>query len=167
MEAEEEAAAVVAVSLGWPFCFGAARSGYAAPRRGTTPGLGNPVPGPRGVAPIGRGSRLPPAGPGRTYGGGGGPHIGIGVGIIVPLDGPGYTHEGEVTHDDEWFAGDQLYVSMTLVNAADGRVLWHFRNDLDFDVQDPKDVQALVNRLVGAIPMRGDLVDQSQTGAKH
>jgi hypothetical protein len=149
---------------------GGGRSVSGPPIRGAaplgaarSPGLGTPVPGPRGVAPFGRGSRLAPSGPGRVYGGG--PHFGLGVGIIVPLDGPAYTHEGEVTHEDEWFAGDQLYVSMTLVNASDGRVLWHFRNDLDLDVQDPKDVQALVNRLVGAIPMRGDLVDQNQ--AKH
>jgi hypothetical protein len=77
---------------------------------------------------------------------------------MVPLDGPGYTHEGQVQHEDELLGGDQMYLSMTLVNAADGRVLWHLREDLDLDAEDPKDVQALVNRVVGSIPLRGDLV---------
>jgi hypothetical protein len=79
----------------------------------------------------------------------------------VPLDGPVYTHSGTVEHDDDWFAGDQLYASWTLVNAADGRVLWHLRADLDLDAQDPKDVRALVDRVVGSLPLRGDLSDGS------
>jgi hypothetical protein len=129
------------------------------------PGTGTAVLG-RGPTPVGRG--MGPAyggGPRRVYGGG--PHIGIGVGVMIPLDGPTYTHGGEVTHEDEWFAGDQMYVSMTLVNAADGRVLWHLRSDLDLDAEDPKDIQALVNRIVGGIPLRGDLVDQSQPAVKR
>jgi hypothetical protein len=138
--------------------------GVAVPRGGA-PGAGV-VGVPRGPAPVGRGLHpVPASGPRRFYGGG--PHVGIGVGVMIPLDGPVYTHEGQVTHDDEWFAGDEMYLSMTLVNAADGRVLWHLRDDLDLDAEDPKDVQALVDRVVATIPLRGDLVDQAQVSAKH
>jgi hypothetical protein len=137
-----------------------------ASTRGPTPGGGGSAFW-RGPTPVGRGpGPMPVGGPRRVYGGGG-PQIGIGVGVMIPLDGPTYTHEGQVTHEDEWFAGDQMYVSMTLVNAADGRVLWHLRDDLDFDAQDPKDVQALVNRIVGGIPLRGDLSAPSQSATKH
>jgi len=124
----------------------------------------------RGAPPAGRG--LGPArSPGRVYGGGG-PRVGLGVGVYVPLgvpaqppvDGPGYTHDGSVVHEDEWFGGDQLYLSMTLVNAADGRVLWHLREDLDLDADDPADIKTMVDRVVGSIPMRGDLTDASRGG---
>jgi TolB-like protein len=90
---------------------------------------------------------------------------GLGIGVMIPLGGPGYTHEGQVTHEDEWFGGDQMYLSMTLVNASDGRVLWHLRDDLDLDAEDPQDVQEMVNRVVRSIPLRGDLVDQGTSGA--
>jgi hypothetical protein len=114
--------------------------------------------GARGLVPVGRGSGFPMGGgPRRIYGGG--PDIGIGIGVVIPLDGPVYTHSGSVEHEDEWFAGDQLYLSWTLVNAADGRVLWHLREDLDLDAEDPRDVRALVNRVVGSLPLRGDLTD--------
>jgi hypothetical protein len=145
---------------------GGGRSVAAAPIRGA-PAQGARMPpvgavgGARGPVPVGRGFSPGRGGGGRVYGGGG-PNIGIGVGVIVPLDGPVYTHDGQVTHDDEWFAGDQTYVSMTLVNASDGRVLWHLRDDLDLDAGNPKDIQALVNRVVGSIPLRGDLLDKSQ-----
>jgi hypothetical protein len=122
----------------------------------------------RAVAPSGRGGSLPPpAGPRRVYGGGygGGPRVDVGIGVMIPLDGPVYTHEGSVEHEDEWFGGDQLYFTMTLVNATDGRVLWHLRQSLDLDLEDPKDIQALVNRTVGALPLRGDLVDGSAAAA--
>jgi len=122
----------------------------------------------RAMVPTGRGPGLPPAvGPRRVYYGGGRPDVGvgIGVGVVVPLDGPVYTHEGSVEHDDEWFGGDQAYMTMTLVNAADGRVLWHLRESLDVDVGNPKDVQALVNRAVHSIPLRGDLVDAAAPAA--
>jgi hypothetical protein len=33
------------------------------------------------------------------------------------------------------------------------------------DAEDPKDIQALVNRIVGGIPLRGDLVDPKQAAA--
>ena len=123
----------------------------------------------RVVVPSGSGGSLPPpVGPRRLYGGyggGGGPHVGVGVGVVIPLDGPVYTHEGSVEHQDEWFGGDQIYFTMTLVNAGDGRVLWHLRESLDLDLQDPKDVQALVSRAVGALPLRGDLVDAAAPAA--
>jgi hypothetical protein len=138
--------------------------GVAAPR-GAVPRVGGGAIVPRGPAPVGRGFRPVPAGGGRFYGGG--PHVGVGVGLMIPLDGPGYTHDGQVTHEDEWFAGDEMYLSMTLVNAADGRVLWHLRDNLDLDAEDPKDVQALVTRVVDTIPLRGDLVDQSQASPRH
>ncbi len=137
-----------------------------APMGGSTPGVGRAGGVMTGSAPVGRGLRPGlVGGPGRYYGGG--PRVGLGVGVVIPLGGPGYTHEGEVAHEDEWFGGDQMYASMTLVNAADGRVLWHLREELDLDAEDPKDVQALVNRIVGGIPLRGDLVDPSQAGAKR
>jgi hypothetical protein len=50
---------------------------------------------------------------------------------------------------------------MTLVNSADGRVLWHVREDLDFDADDPADIKAMVERVVASIPLRGDLTDAS------
>ncbi len=116
-------------------------------------------PGGAALAPTGRGFP-PPRGPapGRVYGGG--PHVGlgIGVGVIVPLDGPVYTHEGTVDHDDEVFAGDQIYVSMTMVSAHDGRVLWHQRESLDLDAQDPRDIDRMVRSFVDTIPLRGGLV---------
>lgn len=136
------------------------------PTGGPTPRVGQAVGAMRGPAPVGRGLRPVPVGaPGRHYGGG--LRVGMGVGVVVPLGGPGYTHEGEVAHEDEWFGGDQMFASMTLVNAADGRVLWHLREELDLDAEDPKDVQTLVNRIVGGIPLRGDLVDPVQAGAKR
>jgi hypothetical protein len=85
----------------------------------------------------------------------GGPHVGFGVGVIIPLDGPVYTHDGDVQHEDEMFAGDELYVSMTLVSTSDGRVLWHARQELDLDADDPQDVDRMVQSFVGSLPPRG------------
>lgn len=125
----------------------------------TGPGVGGigGIGGPRGVPPVGRGGRsfVGGGGPGRVYGGG--PRVGVHMGVMIPLDGPGYTHEGQVGHQDEWFGGDQMYLSMTLVNASDGRVLWHLKDELDLDAEDPKDVQEMVNRVVRSLPLRGDL----------
>ncbi|MEO5767441.1 MAG: hypothetical protein ABIS92_03740 [Polyangia bacterium] len=137
------------------------RGGAPLGARGPTPGMSSS--GLRGAPPVGRGLTPGGGGGGRVYrgGGGGGPHFGIGVGVMIPLDGPGYTHEGQVTHEDQVFGGDQLYLSMTLVNAADGRVLWHLREDLDLDAEDPNDVRELVNRAVTSIPLRGDLMQQT------
>jgi hypothetical protein len=145
-----------------------APSGAVAPRPSLAGGAGSGMF--RGAPPAGRGLG-PVRSPGRVYGGGG-PHVGVGIGFYVPLgvpaeptvDGPGYTHDGSVVHEDEWFGGDQVYLSMTLVNAADGRVLWHLREDLDLDAEDPADIKAMVDRVVGAIPMRGDLTDPKRPG---
>jgi hypothetical protein len=113
-----------------------------------------PAAGMAPVAPRGRGVLPPPRGavPGRVYGGG--PRVGIGVDVVVPLDGPVYTHDGTVTHEDDTFAGDQLYVTMTLVSAHDGRVLWHMRRDIDLDAQDPRDVDLLARAFIETIPPR-------------
>jgi hypothetical protein len=112
----------------------------------------------------------PAASPGRSGGGawrsgaapvgsapvyGGGPRVGFGVGVFVPLDGPVYTHDGSVSHDDELFAGDELYVSMTLVSTYDGRVLWHDRQELDLDADDPADVDRMVGAFLARFPGRG------------
>jgi hypothetical protein len=84
---------------------------------------------------------------------GGGPNVGVAV--IVPLDGPVYTHDGNVEHEDETFAGDELYVSMTLVSTYDGRVLWHARQALDLDAEDNRDVDQMVQEFIGDLPPRG------------
>ena len=121
--------------------------GGASPAR-ITPPAGGAISPPRG-----RGLP-PPRGPasGPVYRGG--PHVGIGVGIYVPLNGPTYTHDGTVTHEDETFAGDELYVAMTLVSAYDGRVLWHVRGNLDLDAEDPNDVRQMVEQLLAGLPPR-------------
>ncbi|HET6148713.1 MAG TPA: hypothetical protein VFH68_14350, partial [Polyangia bacterium] len=128
------------VMRGTPPATGGARLPSTSGFRGTPPGAGGPI-----VAPRGRGYAPPiGGGPRRVYGGGG-PHVGIGVGVIIPLDGPVYTHDGTVSHEDDTFAGDQLYVSMTLVSAQDGRVLWHQRQSLDLDAQSPADLDRMVH----------------------
>jgi hypothetical protein len=98
----------------------------------------------------------PPA-PARGYVYDGRPHAGVsfGVGVVVPLDGPVYTHDGDVQHEDEMFAGDNLYVSMTLVSTYDGRVLWHERQELSLDADDPKDVDRMVQTFLTSLPPRG------------
>jgi hypothetical protein len=101
-----------------------------------------------------RGGGGPPRAPGaRVYDGG--PHVGVGIGVVIPLDGPVYTHDGDVQHEDEVFAGDELYVSMTLVSTNDGRVLWHARQELDLDAQDPRDVDRMVQSFLDTLPPRG------------
>ena len=140
--------------------------------RGVSPGGGQAAAMPsgsfRGAPPSGgwRGGGAPVTGgwrgggaPGPVRGPvyGGGPHVGFGVGIIVPLDGPVYTHDGDVQHEDELFAGDQLYVSMTLVSSTDGRVLWHARQDLDLDADDPRDVDRMVQSFLQTLPPRAGL----------
>jgi hypothetical protein len=108
-----------------------------------------------GGAPVAggwRGGGAPPPG-GYVYGGG--PRVGFGVGVVVPLDGPVYTHDGDVQHEDEIFAGDELYASMTLVSTTDGRVMWHARQELDLDADDPRDVDRMVQSLLGSLPPRG------------
>ena len=64
----------------------------------------------------------------------------VGVGVVVPLDGPTYTHDGNVGYEDPMFAGDELYVSMTMVSTYDGRVLWHVARPLDLEADRPQDI---------------------------
>jgi hypothetical protein len=103
----------------------------------------------RALAPAPRGYGAVPPGGGPVYAG---PRVGVGVGVVVPLNGPQYTHEGAVAEDDEYFAGDQAYVSATLVSTYDGRVLWHARQSIDVSLDRPDDVQKMVDRLVDSIP---------------
>jgi len=121
--------------------------------RGTPPAatavrpLSGPPPsgGWRGGAP----SSVPRGAP--VYRGGGG-GIGIGVGVVVPLDQPVYTHDGSVGYDDPMFAGDEVYVSMTLISTYDGRVLWHARDNLDLDADQPQDVDRMVHAFLDTLP---------------
>jgi hypothetical protein len=107
------------------------------PSAGTWRGGGRPAPLPLG-APV--------------YRGGGGPRFGLGVGVVVPLDGPTYTHEGDVGYDDPLFAGDEIYVAMTMVSSYDGRVLWHVRDHLDLAADRPADVQRMVHTFLDTLP---------------
>jgi hypothetical protein len=116
----------------------------------------------RALTPAPRGYGAPPPGYGPVYGG---PHVGIGIGVVVPLNGPQHTHEGAVAEDDEFFAGDQAYLSATLVSTYDGRVLWHARQSIDVDLARPADVQAMVDRLVDTIPP--SLSQGAAPAAKH
>jgi hypothetical protein len=140
-------------------------SGNAMPRASSAPATGGwrpsgaPASGAIGGAPSGgwRAGGGPPARPPGSYVYGGGPNVGVGfgVGVVVPLDGPVYTHDGDVQHEDEMFAGDELYVSMTLVSSSDGRVLWHSRQELDLDASDPRDVDRMAQDLLSSLPPRG------------
>jgi hypothetical protein len=115
-----------------------------------------PIGTPRGapIAPGGwRGGGAAPGVPrGAPIYRGGGPQLGIGVGVIVPLDGPIYTHDGTVDYDDPLFAGDQLYVSMTLVSTYDGRVLWHARESVDLEADRPDHVEELMHAFLDTLP---------------
>ena len=83
----------------------------------------------------------------------------VNLGVVVPLDEPIYTHDGSIAYDDPVFAGDELYVSMTLVSTYDGRVLWHARDALDLEANNPahvdRMVQAFMNTLPPALPPTG------------
>ena len=136
-----------------------------APVGGAAPGPAPVAGGWRGAAPAGgvgsggggwRGGAPPPRPVGAPvyYGG---PRVSFGVGVVIPLDGPVYTHDGDVEHEDEVFAGDQLYVSMTLVSTYDGRVLWHARDSLDLDAEDNRDVDRMVQTFLGSLPPRGGI----------
>jgi hypothetical protein len=127
--------------------------------RGTPPTAGgwNGTPPTGGVAAGGGGWRGGVA-PARPVGAPvyyGGPRVSFGVGVWVPLSGPVHTHDGNVQHDDEFFAGDELYVSMTLVSTYDGRVLWHAREHLDVDAEDNVDVDGMVQAFLSTLPARG------------
>ena len=95
--------------------------------------------------------RVPPSGGGRVYGGSN-VSFGLGMAMIVPIDGPVATHEGAVADEDSFFAGNQAYVTMSLVSTYDGRVLWHLRQSVDVDLDDPKDVERFVARVLDTIP---------------
>jgi hypothetical protein len=117
---------------------------------------GAPIGTPRG-APIGGGAwrgggGVPPRPVGAPVYHGGGPRLGIGIGVVVPLDGPVYTHDGNVDYDDPLFAGDQLYVSMTLVSTYDGRVLWHVRDSVDLEADRPDHIEELMQTFLATLP---------------
>ncbi len=105
---------------------------------------------PRAAAPVGgwRGGR--PLGPPR------GGHVflagGVSLDLVVPLDEPIYTHDGSIAYDDPVFAGDELYVSMTLVSTYDGRVLWHARDALDLEANNPAHVDRMVQEFMDTLP---------------
>jgi len=125
--------------------------------RGGSPG-GAAIATPRGAAPSGggiwRGGGAAPGVPrgAPVYTGSSGPRLGIGVGVIVPLNGSVHTHDGSVDYDDPLFAGDQLYVSMTLVSTYDGRVLWHTRDNVDLEADRPDHVEQLVHAFLETLP---------------
>jgi hypothetical protein len=131
---------------GQPLARAPAGSGWHGAGAGPARAVPAPATGWRG------GGRVPavPRGAPIYRGGGGGP--GIGVAVIVPLDEPVYTHDGSVGYDDPVFAGDELYVSMTLVSAYDGRVLWHARDNLDLQADQPADVDRMVQVFLDTLP---------------
>lgn len=122
--------------------------------RGAPPGTGAAVAVPParvaggGWRGGGRPAPVPVGAP--VYRGGGG--VGIGIGVVIPLDGPVCTHDGSVDYDDPVFAGDELYVSMTLVSSYDGRVLWHARDHLDLEADQPVDVDQMVHAFLDGLP---------------
>jgi hypothetical protein len=106
--------------------------------------------GPRPAPPVGgwRGGR--PLGPPR-----GGPLYvagGVYLDLVVPIDEPIYTHDGSIAYDDPVFAGDELYVSMTLVSTYDGRVLWHARDALDLEANNPAHIDRMVQDFMNTLP---------------
>ncbi len=106
--------------------------------------------GPRAAPPLNswRGGRSP-VGPrgGPVYVGGG-----VNLNLVVPLEAPVYTHDGSIAYDDPVFAGDELYVSMTLVSTYDGRVLWHARDSLDLEANRPDHVDRMVQDFMNTLP---------------
>jgi hypothetical protein len=119
---------------------------------------GGAIATPRGAAPSGGGIwRGGGSAPGvargaPVYTATSGPRLGIGVGVIVPLNGSVHTHDGSVDYDDPLFAGDQLYVSMTLVSTWDGRVLWHTRDSVDLEADRPDHIEQLVHAFLETLP---------------
>ncbi len=124
--------------------FADAKGGQGGGRGG--PSGGAVSAGPRGVSSASMAtSRAAP-----RYGDG--PHFNVGVGIFVPIYGPMHTHDGQVADEDPAFASDDVRVSATLINARDGRVLWHLRDDVGADAAKPADVQMVVRRLLSHLP---------------
>ncbi|HXU82536.1 MAG TPA: hypothetical protein VN914_14135 [Polyangia bacterium] len=135
---------------------GPVASGGGGTRSVRSSGWRGPAPssGPSGAttaiaSPPPRGYGYVPPGRGPVYSG---PQVGIGISVVVPIEGPAHTHEGAVAENDEYFAGDQAYLSATLVSTYDGRVLWHARQSIDVDLDKPADVQKMIDRLVESIP---------------
>lgn len=127
---------------------GVGRASGAAPGQGVASGAGSATGAT--LIPPGHGSRPGGGGGGRVYGGG--PSVGFGVGVMVPLNEPVYTHDGTVAEDDENYAGDNLHVSLTLISAHDGRVLWHIRDEVDVDADKPGEIDTFVRRYLDTIP---------------
>jgi hypothetical protein len=71
---------------------------------------------------------------------------------MIPVGDPVYTHEGTVADDESAFQGDDLNVSFTLVSAHDGRVLWHFRQNADVEVDNPAELDRFLRGVVATIP---------------
>jgi hypothetical protein len=118
-----------------------------APATAATPAIASRTPGRPPVAGWHGGVRPVPYRGGPVYVGGG-----VGVNIVVPIDGPMYTHDGSVAYDDPMFAGDEVYVSMTLISTYDGHVLWHARQALDLEANKPADVDRMVNTFLDTLP---------------
>ncbi|HXU64909.1 MAG TPA: hypothetical protein VN962_24595 [Polyangia bacterium] len=118
-----------------------------APPRAATPAIASRTPG---APPVGgwRGGARPvrPRG-GPVYVGGG-----VNVAVVVPIDEPVYTHDGNVGYEDPMFAGDEVYVSMTLVSTYDGHVLWHARQALDLEANRPEHVSRMVDDFLNTLP---------------
>jgi hypothetical protein len=76
----------------------------------------------------------------------------IGIGVMVPIHGPVHTHDGRAEYDDPLFAGDELYVSMTLVSTYDGRVLWHARDHVDREADHPEHVDEVMRAFLDTLP---------------
>jgi hypothetical protein len=124
------------------------------PPGATGGGAAAPLPGGAAAAGGWRGGRPPPPLPPGTRVYGVGPHVDVGLAVVVPLDGPTYTHDGRVDYDDPLLGDDEMYVSMTLVSTYDGRVLWHARDHLDLEAEDNRDVDQMVQTFLATLPWR-------------
>jgi hypothetical protein len=135
--------------------------GPRAPAVGRAPPAA-PIRAPAGAATPAISSRTPGRPPASGWHGGarpvvrrGGPvYVGgaVGLNIVVPIDEPVYTHDGSVAYEDPMFAGDEVYVSMTLISTYDGHVLWHARQALDLEANKPADVDRMVNDFLDTLP---------------
>ena len=137
-------------------------TGYRAPAVGRAPPA-TPLRMPGRAAAPAIASRTPGARPVTGWRGGarpvGRPHGGpvfvgpaINLAVVVPIDEPVITHDGSVGYDDPMFAGDEVYVTMTLVSTYDGHVLWHARQALDLEANKPEDVDRLVATFLDTLP---------------
>jgi hypothetical protein len=109
----------------------------------------------RVVAPVGRGSYGSGGGGGHVYRAAPAVSTHIGVGVMVPIGSDQHTHPGDgsqVVDEDALFAGDEIRVSMTLVSAQDGRVLWHIRDSVDVAPDKPPEVESFVRKFMNLIP---------------